>query len=668
MIGKRKPFSRLWVVLVISGLLLMLALCPASIAQEEDEGSNDIRTGPIDPAAGSWVLYRGERTLPDQPNPQAFFVRVTYNFAPEIPQDGILLQADVEELDTEQRTVSLQSYTLQTKDRLYHNQEGQMLGFWPYWVPARPGIDDEITVEDEINLIVEEESEYDFRENKYTTELMRGEGIEVLAEKRTGLVFRMQRENGEKLEIEDTNMLAQYPLWGYYPDDVEVGERLESLAESYPDLMEASSLGKSMRGRDIWLAHLADFTSTEKKRSILLTAALEGNAPEGSDFLLDLLDELGERAQEDDEFAELLKRLDIYVVPLVNPDGLQRWLAMPDPAESAVFKNQAPRNGNLVFLNHNFDIQWQDGDKNPASAGYAGKEAFSETESQAIRDLLDDTPVSLYVNLQTGTNSLLAPWNWKTNSGSNPEKSLYESILSELTEIFPYPTRVGIPANPFPGSATDWAYEGNGASSPLCFNLGLARVPIEGEDGEESETDLSKLEDRGSLEVYSPQKEALYHLMDNLHSYLDVDIITGEPRAEVNVPLDLDVEIVVSGMRALPNAQARLVLTNGSGLKLATLSEKDMSLGNLQPGSTYTVSWELEGKTSGTYIVEVIISSSYPDYENIPGTYSIQFEIVISSQRTWLVLVLLSILVLFLLSLVFLSMRKHQKRTGQPPT
>lgn len=640
-------------------LLLALPILPAAAQETEAESGP---TGPIDPAAGSWVLYSGQRVVPDQQAPQPFFLRVTYGYVEGAPQESTVMEARVEELDAEQRVTSSRTFNLQTKDRFYQDRNGDEEGFWAYWLPCRLEEGDTVTVGSGSVMEVEEPVDYDFRGDRYSAVRVVGEGREVLADQRTGLVFRLIAEGSDGLEISDTNMLAQYPLWGYYPDNKEVGERLGSMAESYPDLVEVSSLGKSMKDREIWLAHVTDFTSTEQKRSVYIDAAMEGDSPESCDLLLDFLDELLRRTEEEEAMAEMLRKTEIFAVPLVNPDGLQRWTAMPDPRESARLSSQAPRNGNMVRINRNFDIMWEEGSGNPASENYAGTQPFSESETQAVRGLLEDVPVSLYISLHTLSDMISAPWNWNSNPAANPEKGLYEGILSELSEIFPYPLRVGVPINPFTGSSTDWAYEGNGSSSPLCFDLYLSR-PATGESvPEEARTELEELKNLGSLSLYAPHKEVIYHLMDNLQSYLAVDIVTGEPRAEVNVPLDLAVEIRVSGMRALPDAKARLILTNGSGLKLATLSEKDVELGDLSPGSSTQVTWSLEGRAGGTYTVEVVINSSYPEYDQIPGTYSSSLDIVISTQRTWLVLVLLTLLVLLILGLILLSMRKHQKK------
>jgi hypothetical protein len=319
----------------------------------------------------------------------------------------------------------------------------------------------------------------------------------------------------------------------------------------------------------------------------------------------------------------------------------------------------------MVNVDRNFDIKWEQGVRDPASPEFGGPAPFSETESQALRKLFDDIPVDLCISLHTGEDLINAPWNWSQTSNANPEWSFYQGILSELSAFFPYPTSVGAPLAPFTGSSTDWAYEGNGSSSPVCFDLYLHELEGEPAVAEEGEEETEDEDESSLLSVYAPQREAVLYLMENIQSYLAVKIDTPEPRVEVNVPIDVTVQISVSGKRALPDTKVRLILPDDSGLKLATMSEKEILLGDLEPGSTAEVSWNLEGKTNGTFTAEVVLTSSYPDYARIPGTYGTKMEIKVSSERTWLVLVLLTLLVLAVLGMILLSMRKHRK--GEKP-
>jgi hypothetical protein len=650
----KSHYRRLMICLLAMTALFAMTMCAPAPVQGQ-EGQEEIITGPIDPAAGAWMTYRGERTVPDQPAPQLFSIRLEYSFPSEGPRDGKALGVTITESDAEGQAVSSRSFLVQTIDRFYRSQDGAEEGYWTYWLMSGLDKEDTVSVGAGTKLTADEVQDFEYKGKEFQVARMRGEGIELLVEQRTGLVFRIARDGGETLQIEDTNMLANYSAWGYSLNDAAVRSRLDSLAIDHPDLVEVSSLGKSTKGRDIWGAHITDFTSNNTKSEVVIDATTEGDAPEGCAFLLDFLDGLVRKAEEDEAAADLLGRLNIYAVPLVNPDGLQRWLAMPSSEESPSLHSQAPRNGNLVNINRNFDMKWEEGNHDPASADFAGPLPFSETESQILGKLFEDVPADLYLSLHTGSDLINAPWNWSEQPSSNPELDLYKSVLSEISDVFGFPRRVGSPGPPFTGSSTDWAYEGNGASSPICFDLYMHR-PDEGEVSEKN---------GGILEAYAPHREAMSILMENLQSYLAVDIIAAELRVEVNVPIDAVVEIQVSGKRALPDARARLILPEESGLKFSPMAEKEVDLGDLEPGSSVNVTWNLEGKASGSNTATVVLTSSYPQYERIPGTYSAEMEISISTQRTWLVLVLLSVMVLLVLVMVFLSMRKHHRTSQQ---
>lgn len=660
--------SRMRLTICLLVTVLMLSMCMiASLPAHGQEEQGDIATGPIDPAAGAWLTYRGERTVPDQPEPQVFSLRVEYAFPSEGPPDGKILDAKVSETNAAGQTVSANTYTVQTFDRFYRSQDGGEEGYWLYWLMSGLDEQDSASIENGTRLTVEEIQDFEFKGKLFEVVKMRGGGVELLVERRTGLVFRIAREGGDTLQVEDTNMLTQYSAWGYCMDESAVGNILDSLANDHPELVEVSSLGKSAKGRDIWGVHVTDFTSSETKSAVVIDATTEGDAPEGSAFLMDFLDELVRRAEDDETVADLLSRTSIYAVPLVNPDGLHRWLAMPSASESQVLGSQAPRNGNLVNINRNFDMKWEEGNRDPGSADFAGPSPFSETESQILGKLFEDVPANLYLSLHTGDDIINAPWNWSEQAASNPEAFFYESVLSDLSDVFTFPTRVGTPGAPFTGSSTDWAYEGNGASSPICFDLYMHRPSEEELEKlyEESPDESEAEEDGGMLSIYAAHRDAMALLMENIDSYLAVDIITPELRVEVNVPIDAVVEIQVSGKRALPDATARLILPEESALKFSSLAEKEVALGDLEPGSSVEATWNLEGKASGANTVTVVLTSSYPEYERIPGTYSAEMEISVSSQRTWLVLVLLSVMVLLVLFMVLLSMRKHHRASKE---
>ena len=83
---------------------------------------------------------------------------------------------------------------------------------------------------------------------------------------------------------------------------------------------------------------------------------------------------------------------EIWLVPMVNPDGHYINITGRD---SMWRKNLQDNNGSGQFepeydgvdLNRNYDFLWDHGDPDPTSREYRGAAPFSENETQAIRDL-----------------------------------------------------------------------------------------------------------------------------------------------------------------------------------------------------------------------------------------------------------------------------------------
>lgn len=650
--------------LVLLSALTVLATIASGLCPQPARGQGEPpppHTGPIDPAAGAWIAYRVERTEPDRTGPELFSLRVEYGFLPGEPLTEMSVLAGTVETDGQGRVTASRSFVIDTVDRSYTDRDSGEEGYWPYWLAPGLREGEMATVGDMAHLAAEEVQDYTFKGHKLRAVKLAGGGMEVLAEQRTGLVLQLKRDGGYALTIEDTNMLAQYPAWGYAPDASSLGESLSALEDEYPDLVEVSSLGKSSKGRDVWIARVTDFASEEDKLSMLLVAGMEGDAPEGSALLLDFLEEFLARARSEEGLARTLEGLNLYILPLLNPDGMQRWLAMPDPRESVTLENQASRNARLVNIDRNFDTRWREADRDPASADYGGSSAFSEPESSLLRDLMEDIGFDIYVNIHTGKDLVTAPWNWSENPSDNPESSFYREVLADITRDLPLQSVMGPDRPPFGGSSTDWAYGGGGASSPACFELHLRRPSLEGGASGEGGDYSMTLEERGSISLYRPQVKALYRLVENLRSYVGVEISSPELGAEINVPVDVRVQVRVTGIRPLPDARVRLVLPDQSAFKFSGGSQKEVALGDLSPGADMEAAWSLEGKAKANEELKVVLESSYPEYERIPGTFTSSVSIRVSTQRTWIVILLLSVSIVILLAFIASSIRKQRR-------
>jgi Zinc carboxypeptidase len=101
-----------------------------------------------------------------------------------------------------------------------------------------------------------------------------------------------------------------------HPDVIAVLQRLQ---QSAPDLIRTEPIGQSVEGRSInhvWLGR--------GSLKVLLWSQMHGDEPTATVALLDVLDYV--RRHRDEPFVErLLDRLELHMVPMLNPDGAERF-------------------------------------------------------------------------------------------------------------------------------------------------------------------------------------------------------------------------------------------------------------------------------------------------------------------------------------------------------
>lgn len=148
-------------------------------------------------------------------------------------------------------------------------------------------------------------------------------------------------------------------------------------------------LGQSVNGRDIHGFSLGDMSKP--------TMYIQGNIHGWhewrtcwwvSEFMKRLVDPSGLPAATRDAMEDLKTKYSFYFIPSVNPDGY-----------GTATTNGTYTNANGVSLSENFDFMWSRGVHTPPSDEYRGTSAFSEPESQIVRDkVLALAPVSLLCN------------------------------------------------------------------------------------------------------------------------------------------------------------------------------------------------------------------------------------------------------------------------------
>ncbi|MCD6578849.1 hypothetical protein J7L48_05190 [bacterium] len=204
-------------------------------------------------------------------------------------------------------------------------------------------------------------------------------------------------------------------LTGYLTYD-EIKSRMNMIVNSYPHMINMTDVGDSYEKtkllenptynsnyhyHDILCLKISNNIDTEdlNKRNLLVMAAHHARELETSEMLiLEMEKMLEEYSANDADIKNLLDNYVIYFIPMVNPDGYSIVL----DSDNMWRKNDHDNNGDHSYAdysdgvdpNRNYDWHWGDPDSHPdfnvTSEVYPGKYAFSEPETEAIRDLAQD--------------------------------------------------------------------------------------------------------------------------------------------------------------------------------------------------------------------------------------------------------------------------------------
>lgn len=246
----------------------------------------------------------------------------------------------------------------------------------------------------------------------------------------------------------------------------EVRAELDSMQRAYPLLISArDSIGKSIEGRPIWSVRMTgNGAASQTRPKVLYTGLHHAREPQGMMALIYFMWYVLERYGVDAEVTGLLDSRDLTLVPVVNPDGYA-YNEYNDPMGGGTWRKNRRHNkdGSVgVDLNRNYGYRW--GFDNVGSTGngfddvYRGTAAFSEPETQAIRDLCYRNVFSAGFNYHTYGNLLIHPFGY--NNTDPPDSVLYRRLGDILTahNYYAFGTgnaTVGYVTN---GDADDWMY------------------------------------------------------------------------------------------------------------------------------------------------------------------------------------------------------------------
>lgn len=335
-----------------------------------------------------------------------------------------------------------------------------------------------------------------YQEGVYIDALVSQEKYQELIEEGFNIKITQTTENNK------ANLSQQKDIDGYRTYD-EVLAELQQIAIDYPEICTLTDIADS-HGKeyfdsgmsqyedyqhDIWMLKISDnVNETEDEPAVYYMGAHHAREPISTEVVMGLINHLIGNYGSDEGITNMVNASEIYIVPMVNPDGHEVVL---DLLNTWWRKNAADNNGDENFtytsdgpdgVDPNRNYGWEFGtagaSANPTEDTYHGPSAFSEPELYAMKELLASHHFTTGISFHSYSELVLFPYAYSATSQA-PDHYAMEELAVNMAESIPKIVGSGhyLPEQsnelyPAAGITDDWAYGKHGI---FCFTVELGQ-------------------------------------------------------------------------------------------------------------------------------------------------------------------------------------------------
>lgn len=320
-------------------------------------------------------------------------------------------------------------------------------------------------------------------------------GLDVWQVQEDHLVLRADEAQAARLRqmgytteevVETENHLARFATAeataAYHSAETLEGD-LHELAESQPEITELREIGRSLENRPIWALRVGERRGSEHK---LLFMGCHHAREWVSVEVAYLLAEHLVRNADQSPVSDWLQRGEIWVAPMVNPDGHEY-----SRTQDRLWRKNRRRNadGSIgVDPNRNYGYMWGTLDVNtsshvPRDETFVGPRAFSEPETQAVRNLIARELFRGVITYHSFSQLILYPWGYTSKPAPDAVAGLNMARLAKrMRQLIrgvhgsTYKPQQSSQLYPTAGDTTDWTYGEYGIPS---FTIELRPDSIE---------------------------------------------------------------------------------------------------------------------------------------------------------------------------------------------
>ncbi len=375
--------------------------------------------------------------------------------------------------------------------------------------------------------------------------------------------FELYGETGLKSYLDQKGILyfdmkeLNNKVFADYPTHADLTRKLQAAVAKLPGKMKLFSVGKSGKGKDLWVVKISDNVEMdETEPEFKYISSMHGDEIVGRELTTNLIEEIAEKYGKDKAITDLVDNSEIFIMPSMNPDGSE-------------LRQRANAAG--VDLNRNFP-DWNSGASNNSAA--------AATENKAIMSWQDSRQFALSANFHGG--SIVVNYPWDATYDRHPMDAFIQELSSVYAELNPEMRN----SSEFHGGITngaDWYVVKGGMQDWSIFYYNDLQVTIE-----LSHTKYPAYSDIAGF--WSSNRDSMYAFMKQVHRGAGFKLDRGSVSGTVGIkqisPVTKDLGSYSfknsEFYKVLPEGEYEYTVTekNGSSKKLTVRVEENVIRSN----------------------------------------------------------------------------------------
>uniref|UniRef100_F6SRS6 Carboxypeptidase A4 n=1 Tax=Callithrix jacchus TaxID=9483 RepID=F6SRS6_CALJA len=259
-------------------------------------------------------------------------------------------------------------------------------------------------------------------------------------------------------------------------ENLQIYHEMDNIASDFPDLASRVKIGHSFENRPMYVLKFSTEEGVQRP-AIWLNAGIHSREWISQATAIWTARKIASDYQRDPAITSILEKMDIFLLPVANPDGyvytqtqnrLWRKTRSLNPGSPCV-GTDPNRNWNASFAG-------MGASDNPCSEVYHGTYANSEVEVKSVVDFIQKHGnFKCFIDLHSYSQLLMYPYGYTAKKASDAEEldKLARRAAKALASVSGTEYQVGPTCTtvyPASGSSIDWAYD-NGIKFAFTFEL-----------------------------------------------------------------------------------------------------------------------------------------------------------------------------------------------------